>query len=195
MARGNLLLWFDDEFIRQHGQPAATGQRGVPMKYSDQAIQTLQVLKAVFKLTYRSLEGFARSLMTLMGLDHEVPDHSHLSRRAQTLQIAIPRRVRHELMLVVVDSTGLKQYGEGEWKVRQHGASQQRRWIKVHRATDPQIAVAVTTEKWADCEVFAGLVEQIDGVIEQIDGDGADDTREAYDVAKQRGRETDRTIV
>lgn len=190
VARGNVLLWFDEEFIRHHWKPKPTGKRGAPMKYSNQAIQTLLVLKATFKLDYRSLEGFTRSLMTLMSLDHDVPDHTHMSRRAKTLQVEIPRRARHEPMHVVVDSTGLKIYGEGEWKVRKHGASQRRRWIKVHLATDAQvkdtIAVEVTTEEWADCEVFAGLIDQIDGVIEQIDGDGAYDTREAYDVSKQR---------
>lgn len=190
VARGNILLWFDEEFIRYHWKPEPTGQRGAPMKYSDQAIQTLLVLKATFKLVYRSLEGFARSLMTLMNLDHDVPDHTHISRRAKTLQVEIPRRVRSEPMHVVVDSTGLKIYGEGEWKVRKHGASKRRRWTKVHLATDARvkdtIAVEVTTEEWADCELFEGLIDQIDGVIEQIDADGAYDTREAYDVSKQR---------
>lgn len=93
-------------------------------------------------------------------------------------------------MHVVVDSTGLKMYGEGEWKVRKHGESKRRRWIKVHLAIDAAVkdtvAVEVTTEDWADCEVFAGLIDQIEGDIEQIDGDGAYDTREAYDVSKQR---------
>jgi hypothetical protein len=189
VARGNLLLWFDEDFIRHHWQPEPTGQRGAPMKYSDQAIQTLLVLKATFKLAYRSLEGFARSLMTLMRLDYDVPDHTHLSRRAQPLQVEIPRRARNEPLPVVVDSTGLMIYGEGEWKVRKHGASKRRRWIKVHLATEAQvkdtIAVEVTTEAWADCEVLAGLIDQIDGAIEQIDGDGVDDTREAYAVSKQ----------
>jgi len=119
VARGNITLWFDEEFIHHHWRPEPTGQRGAPMKYSDQAIQTLLVLKATFKLVYRSLEGFACSLMTLMNLDYDVPDHSHLSRRAKTLQIEIPRRARNEPMHVVVDSTGLKIYGEGEWKVRE----------------------------------------------------------------------------
>lgn len=128
--------------------------------------------------------------MSLMNLDYEVPDHSHLSRRAKRLRVVIPRRARSEPMHVVVDSTRLKIDGEGEWKVRKHGASKRRRWIKVHLATDAQvkdmIAVEVTAEAWAECEVFAGLMDQIEGVIEQIDADGAYDTREAYDVSRQR---------
>ena len=190
VKRGDITVWFDEEFIRYHWRPEPAGRRGAPMKYSDQAIQTLLVLKATFKLAYRSLEGFARSLMTLLKLDYEVPDHSQMSRRAKKLQVTIPRRTRREPMHVVVDSTGLKIYGEGEWKVRKHGVSKRRRWIKVHLATDTHVkdtvAVEVTTEDWADCEVFAGLIDQIDGAIGQIDGDGAYDTREAYDVSKQR---------
>ena len=190
VERGNITIWFDDDFIHRHWIPEPTGQRGAPQKYSNQAIQTLLVLKATFKLAYRSLEGFARSLMTLMHLDYDVPDHTHMSRRAKTLQVEIPRRARREPMHVVVDSTGLKMYGEGEWKVRKHGESKRRRWIKVHLAIDAAVkdtvAVEVTTEDWADCEVFAGLIDQIEGDIEQIDGDGAYDTREAYDVSKQR---------
>ena len=84
----------------------------------------------------------------------------------------------------------MKIYGEGEWKVRKHGTSQRRRWIKVHLATDvavkDTIAVEVTTEEWADCEVFEGLMNQIEGEIEQIDLDGAYDTRKVYEVAQQR---------
>jgi Transposase DDE domain len=127
--RGSLTVWFEEEYVRNNWKPAPTGKRGAPIEYSDTAIQTLLMLKAVFHLPYRALEGFARSLMQLMGLDLNIPDHSHLSRRAKTLQVAIPRRARNEVLHVVVDSTGLKIYGEGEWKVRQHGVAVQ----EIHR--------------------------------------------------------------
>ncbi len=93
-------------------------------------------------------------------------------------------------MHVVVDSTGLKIYGEGEWKVRQHGTSQRRGWIKVHLAVDANVkdvlGVEVTTEACADCEVFEGLMDQMEGNIEQIDTDGAYDTRNAYEAVAQQ---------
>ena len=89
-----------------------------------------------------------------------------------------------------MDSTGLKIYGEGEWKVRQHGVGKRRTWRKVHLAVDAHakdvIGVEVTTVDWADCEVFEGLVEQVEGELEQIDADGAYDTRQAYAVAAAR---------
>ena len=190
VERGSLTVWFNRDFVEADWRPTPNGKRGAPFKYSDAAIQTLLMVKMVFGLTYRSLEGFARSLVVLMGLDIDIPDHSHMARRAKTLQVRIPRKARKEPMHVVVDSTGLKIYGEGEWKVRQHGASQRRRWIKVHLAVDEQVkdavGVEVTTEEWADCEVFGDLIGQVEGTIMQIDADGAYDTREAYEVAAQR---------
>lgn len=188
--RGSLTVWIDEATVGDNWKPKATGKRGAPCQYSDFAIQTLLILKAVYSLPYRALEGFARSLMQLMGLDLKIPDHSHLSRRAKTLKVEIPRRVSNEPLHVVIDSTGLKVYGEGEWKVRQHGYSKRRTWRKVHLAIDTAtldvIGVEVTTTEWADCEVFEGLLNQIEGVIEQIDADGAYDTRAVYAAASER---------
>lgn len=191
VQRGSLTVWFDDEFLSQHWRPKPNGKRGAPFAYSDLAIQTLLTLKAVFHLPYRALEGLGRSLIQLMGLDLRIPDHTQLSRRAQTLQVSIPCRERKGPVHVVVDSTGLKIFGEGEWKVRQHGAGKRRTWRKVHLAFDESakdvIGVEITTVAWSDGEVFAGLIEQVEGDIEQIDGDGAYDTRAAYEAAKARG--------
>lgn len=166
-----------------------SGQRGAPVLYSDWAIQVLLMLKQVFGLPNRSVEGLARSLMCLIGLDLPVPDHTVISRRARTLTVQIERRERSGPIHVVADSTGLKVCGEGEWKVRQHGAGKRRTWLKVHLAVDADvrdvIAVEVTTTAWTDGEMFGGLINPIEGRIEQIDADGAYDTREAYDIAAQ----------
>lgn len=156
VKRGSLTIWMDEKTVGDNWRPKASGKRGAPCQYSDIAIQTLLVLKVVYSLPYRALEGFARSLMQLMGLALTIPDHSHLSRRAKTLKVVIARRVSHEPLHVVIDSTGLKVYGEGEWKVRQHGYSKRRTWRKVHLAVDTAtldiIGVEVTTTEWADCE-------------------------------------------
>ena len=160
------------------------------MQYSEMAIQTMLTLKAVFRLTYRSVEGFGRSLVQLMGLDLRIPDHTSLSRRAKTLTVVIPRRTDIDPLHIVIDSTGLKVYGEGEWKVRQHGVSKRRTWIKVHLAVDSAIldvvGVEVTIPEWTDAEVFEDLLDQIEGDIEQIDADGAYDTRAVYEAACKR---------
>jgi hypothetical protein len=191
VRRGEVTVWFEESFLQKHWRPAGNGLRGAPMQYSDTAIQVLLMLKAVYKLPYRALERFARSLVQLMGLDLAIPDHSHLSRRAQGLEVAIPRRTSSAPLHVVVDLTGLKIRGEGEWKVRKHGAGKRRTWRKVHLAVNADnrdvIAVAVTTEAWSDSEMFGELIEQIDGPIAQIDVDGAYDTRQAYAIAEARG--------
>ncbi len=189
VARGDITCWFDQEAITQRWTPEPTGQRGAPWRDSDGSIQTLLVLKQVFHLPSRALEGFGRSLMCSMELDLPIPDHTHLSRRARALTVQIPRQERTGPIHVVVDSTGLKVFGEGEWTVRQHGAGKRRTWLKVHLAVDAHakdvIAVAVTTAAWTEGEVFGDLLGQVEGTIEQMDADGAYDTREAYDVAAQ----------
>jgi hypothetical protein len=190
VRRGRLTIWFDEEFLREHWRPAPTGRRGAPFQYSDIAIQTLLTLKAVFDLPYRMVEGLAGSIVELMGLTLSIPDHTLLSLRAQTLTVQIPRRQRAGPMHGVVDSTGLKIYGEGEWKVRRHGAGKRRTWRKVHLAFDAEVkdalAVEVTTETWTDGEVFQGLLDQSEGDLAQVDGDGAYDTRSVYNAALER---------
>lgn len=189
VARGDITFWFDQEAITQRWTPEPTGKRGAPWRDSDGSIQTWLALKQVFHLPDRSLEGFGRSLMGLMGLGLPRPDHAHLSRRARTLAVQIPRQERTGPIHVVVESTGLKVFGEGEWKVRQHGVGKRRTWLKVHLGVDAHakdvVAVAVTTAAWTDGEVFRDFVDPLDGVIEQIDADGAYDTREAYNLAAQ----------
>ena len=191
VERGNITFWFDKNAVKEKWTREPTGKRGGQWVYSDCAIQTLLMLKAVFHLPYRALEGFGRSLMALMGLEMPIPDHSHLSRRGRTLEVQIPRQERTEPMHVVVDSTGLKVFGDGEWKEFKHGEGKRRTWLKVHLAVDAHekdvVGVEVTTIEWTDGEVFGDLVGQVAGTIEQIDGDGAYDTRGAYDVAAELG--------
>jgi len=176
--------------VREHWHPAASGRRGAPFLYSDLAIQVLLTLKAVFSLAYRALEGFAGSLIRLTGLNLPVPDHTQRSRRSRTLRVAIPRRERSGPLHVVVDATGLKVFGEGECKVRQHGVGKRRTGLKVHLAVDADakdvIAVEVTTPAWGDSEVFGGLLDQVEGRIGQVDGDGVYDTREVYTAGQAR---------
>jgi hypothetical protein len=193
VRRGSLTIWFDEAFLQDRWRPAPTGKRGAPFQYSDTAIQARLTLKAVFDLPYRMVEGLAGSIVQWMGVALSIPDHTLMSRRAKTLSVMIPRRSRSGPIDVVVDSTGLKVYGEGEWKVRQHGAGKRRTWRKVHLAIDADVkdvlAVEVTTEQWTDSEVFAGLLEQMDDPIGHVRGDGAYDTHDVYTAAGERGAE------
>ena len=194
--RGNLTIWFDEASIARSWKPPRPVGRGKPGSYSDVAIQTCLTLKTLFRLPYRATEGLVKSLMRLGALDLPVPDHTHLSRRAATLEVKIPRRPRTGATHVVVDATGLKMFGEGEWKVRQHGVGKRRTWRKIHLAVDETakdiIGIEVTTADWHDSEVFPDLLAQVEGEVSQVSGDGAYDTAGAH--AAIAGRDARATI-
>src|SRR5512135_1367041 len=124
VRRGSLTLWVEQETLEAWRYQGPTRQ-GAQFEYSDLAIECLLTLRAVYHLTLRATEWFTRSLCELMDLDLPVPDYSTLCRRAATVQITLPRKTSGPLHLVL-DSTGLKVYGEGEWKVRQYGYSKRR---------------------------------------------------------------------
>ncbi len=165
--------------------------RGTPGQYSDMAIQTCLTIKALFQWPYRATEGLVRSLMHLCQLDLPVPDHSYLSRRAAELSVKIPRRPRQGPTHGVVDSTGLKIFGEGEWKVRQHGVGKRRTWRKIHLAVDEStqdiIGIEVTTADWGDSEILPGLLDQIEGEIAQVSAEGSYDSHGCHAAIAERG--------
>jgi Transposase DDE domain len=181
--RGSLTLWVDRDTLRawRYQGPA---RRGAQFEYSDLAIECLPTLRAVYHLTLRATEGFARSLFGLMRLDLLVPDYSTLCRRSATVRVTLPKKARGTLHLVI-DSTGLKVYGEGEWKVRQHGYSRRRTWLKLHLAADPrthEIQAAMVSEPGvADAEMVPPLLGQVDNPVESASADGAYDRRGVYD--------------
>jgi IS5 family transposase len=189
VRRGSLTLWVDQEALRAwlYQGPA---QRGAQFLYSDIAIQCVLTLRAVYHLPLRATEGFARSIFELMGLDLSVPDYSTLCRRAKTLRITLPKKATGPLHLVI-DSTGLKVYGEGEWKVRQHGYSKRRTWIKLHLAIDPdshEIRAAMVSEPGVtDAEAVPDLLEQEEGPVEAVEADGAFDRQGVYEELERRG--------
>src|SRR6266508_4486257 len=113
IRRGSLTIWIEQTTLQAWCQNMREGQVGSPTTYSDLAIQTLLTLKAVFSLPLRQTQGFAQSVLRLMAAELPIPNYSTLSRRADTLEVALPRRAKDEPLHVVIDSTGLKIYGEG----------------------------------------------------------------------------------
>lgn len=190
IARGDLTVWLSPD-LAWHA-PAGTGRRGRPPTFSDAAIQTVLTLKVLFQLPLRAAQGMAGSLIRLAGLDWVVPHYSTLSRRQQSLTVAIPYRPRGGPLHLVIDSTGLKVLGEGEWKVRQHGADRRRVWRKVHLVVDADShevrAVELTDHRHGDGEVVPGLLAQVPVAepIAVISGDGAYDTRGVYAASAAR---------
>jgi IS5 family transposase len=189
VRRGSLTLWVDQATL-QSWRYQGPAQRGAQFKYSDMAIECVLTLRSVYHLPLRATEGFARSILGLMGLDLGVPDYSTLCRRAKALQIDLPKVADGPLHLVI-DSTGLKVYGEGEWKVRQHGHSKRRTWLKIHLAIDPgshEIRAAMVSDPGVtDAEAVPDLLEQERGEVEAVEADGAYDRRGVYEVLEGRG--------
>ena len=130
VQRGSLTLWVSDEVITAWRNSEITGKPGRPRTYSDTAVLSMATLKEVYHLPLRATQGLMRSIMQLLGLDLPVMDYSQLSRRCALLEVVLPRHQNNEPLHMVVDSTGVKVFGEGEWKVRQHGYSKRRTWRK-----------------------------------------------------------------
>jgi len=182
VKRGALTVWIDDEVAR-HWTYTGPTQRGAQPTYSDLAIETVLTLKEVFHLPNRAAEGLVRSLLALLELDLETPDHSTLSRRGKTLQVQLPRKATGPLH-AVLDSTGLKVYGEGEWKVRQHGWSKRRTWRKLHVAVDAEAgeieAALLTVAGVHDAEAAPALLTQVERPLASVGADGAYDRANVY---------------
>jgi Transposase DDE domain len=194
VARGNVAMWIDDSVSTDASEPGIR-KRGRPCVYADAVIQMLLGLKQVFRLPLRALQGFAQSLCELAFPGLPVPNYSTLSRRAQKLEVVLPVLHSSEPLHLVVDSTGIKLYGEGEWKVRKHGYSKRRTWRKVHLAMDAktgQVCGALMTHQDVDdASVLPDLLDQIpaDVPIDTIGGDGAYDTKGCHAVIATRSAE------
>ena len=183
--RASLTVWFSEEAIAAWRAEPRTTWGGQP-RYSALAIATALTLRTVFRLALRQTEGLIGSVIHLLGLDLAVPDHSTLSRRAERLAVAQPTSSAEPVHLLV-DSTGLKLCGAGEWLVEKHGASRRRSWRKLHIGVDADtgriVAAALTTNNVDDGSQVGPLLDQIDGPIASFTGDGAYDQDGVYSAA------------
>jgi hypothetical protein len=174
---------------------ARSGRGGQP-KFSALAIATALTLRAVFRLALRQTEGLIGSILQLLGLDLAVPDHSTLSRRAETLEVPRPK-TGSEPVHLLVDSTGLRLCGPGEWLKEKHGSKRRRAWKMLHLATDAdtgQIVASVLTDRDADDGSQVGpLLDRVDGSVMFFIGDGAYDREDVY--AEVAGRHPDADVV
>ena len=145
-------------------------------------------MRVLLGLPLRQTQGFIQSLLDLMQLALVEPDYSTLSRRQVALRVMLPKKQPDSLgspMHLVVDSTGLKVYGEGEWKVRQHGWSKRRTWRKLHvgvnEATGEVVAQTLTSHRIDDASQIAPLLTQVDEAVGVVGGDGAYDKQKVFD--------------
>lgn len=194
IGRGDITLWFDESLAQvwHHDGP---DQQGAQFVYSDECILALLELKAVFKLGYRQLQGFTNSLLRLVELDLSPPSYSQICRRAQQLDVGIKAAKSTVPMYIVFDSTGLKVFGEGEWKVRKHGYNKRRTWRKLHLGVDEStgfIHAQVLTKNGegdGDSQQFTDLLEQVQSPVDRVSGDGAYDTFDIWDLLMFKGIE------
>jgi hypothetical protein len=191
--RGSVTLWLEEESLANWGHENGEVKRGRPFIFSDTAIECLLVLREVFRLPYRQTEGFAKSLVQLMNIDLPIPDYSSLAKRAATLSVDLSVARRGGAIDIVVDSTGLKVFGEGEWKTRKYGPSKRRTWRKLHLAINPatqEIEAELLTENSGhDADQVPELLRQVPGRIKTFRGDGAYDKWKVYDTLEARGIE------
>ena len=189
-ARGSLLIWLDRD-MQWQAQP--TGRRGRSPTFSDAAIQFCLTIKGLFGLALRQAIGFVQSLLQLAGLDWPVPDYSTVCRRQKHLSVTIPYRASRAGLHLLVDSTGIKMLGEGEWKTKKHGADYRRQWRKVHLGIDAQTleirAIEVTDNTIGDAPMLPELLAQIAATetITVVSGDGAYDTKGCHAAIAARG--------
>src|SRR4051794_20949906 len=182
--RGSLTVWFTEAAVAAWEAEPRTTPGGQPHD-SALAITTALTLKAVFRLALCQTEGLIGSIIGLLGLDLSVPDHTTLSRRAETLEVPRPRSGRNaEPVHLLVDSTGLKLCGPGEWLVEKHGTKARRSWRKLHLGRDADtgqiVAATLTTHDVDDGSQVGPLLDQVDGPIASFTGDGAYDQDGVY---------------
>lgn len=191
--RGSLTVWFTDEAVAAWAAAPRT-TRGGQRFYSPLAILTALTLRAVFRLAYRQTEGLISSIISLLGLTLRVPDHTTLSRRSATLAVPRPRLSSTDAgdsvqpLHLLVDSTGLKLCGAGEWLTEKHGTKRRRSWRKLHLGVDAGtgqiVAAALTSKEMDDATQVGPLLDLPRDPLASVTADGAYDQDGVYaDVA------------
>ena len=180
--RGSLTLWITERAINGWSAVHLSTPRG-QATYSDGAIQTCLMLRAAFKLALRQAEGLMSSIMELLGCELAVPNHSTVSRRSALRESISRGPLPSGPLHVLIDSTGLKVYGAGQWQAEKHGYTR-RKWRKPRLGVDADggqiVAVTLTDQDVSDESQVGPLLEQIEPAIEQITADGAYDGEPTY---------------
>ena len=196
--RGDITVWFDEEARGAWNAPPS-GRPGGQRRYSDLAIVTALTLRTVFHLALRQTEGFVASLIVLMDLSLKTPDHTTLSRRNRDVEIPGLARGHDGPLHLVIDSTGLKIFGDGEWQAHKHETANKRRgWRKLHLGIDGDgciVASALTDSGEDDASVGLSILEQVEGPVARFTADGAYDTRSMYEALVESGAADIRIVI
>ncbi|BAE74304.1 hypothetical protein SGGMMB4_02293 [Sodalis glossinidius str. 'morsitans'] len=175
--RGALTIWLDESAIVAWTEKT-TPERRVAGRFTTQIWLSplFLMMKRVFGLSLRALQGFVDAIFKLMVLPLRCPDYSLISKRAKTVKISIKTPTRGEISPLVIDGTGLKVFGEGEWKVRQHGADRRRVWRKLHMAADSAtheiICADLSPSGKTDAQALPALINQTQRKSREASADG-----------------------
>ena len=190
ISRGSLTLWVEGHTLSAWRDQSTPARRGRRRTYSDLAITCALTVRELYRLPLRSTEGFIRSLTRLLQLDVPAPHYSTLSRRAASLTVTLPRLNKGPLHLAI-DSTGMKVYGEGEWKMRLHGKEKRRTWRKLHlmidHTTHEVVSLSLTDKDVLDRRELPGLLKAVEGEVKEVLGDGAYDFSVCHAAIRGRG--------
>lgn len=190
VQRGSLTFLIDPKVMKTLAPKAQKKRRGRPLEFSDQLILLFLMIKIHYKMPYRMLEGFARFFFEQFK-KMKVPTYSLTCKRAKGLSTKLPKLSSCRPKTVIVDATGIKVQGEGEWKVKVHGKGRPRKWIKLHIAIDErtqEIVGEISTEAAiVDGKAFPKVVQQVQGRPELVIGDGAYDDRDVRELILEKG--------
>lgn len=187
IQRGSLTFLIEPNLLRNLGVKK-TSRKGRPLQFSDAVIEILAFVKVHYKLAYRSLQGFASFFLSKFLPDHKTPSYSLICKRIKDLGKRLPVFPSIRGAVIILDSSGMKVYGEGEWKVKIHGRGRPRKWVKVHLAIDADtqqiVAESVTESTVADSKMVTSLLSQMKKRPSRVLADGAYDKQEAREAIK-----------
>ena len=186
ISRGSITFLLDPKVFKLKRRRGVIGR---PLEFSNEVMLMLMMTKIHFRLTYRKLEGFMKSVMELQGKRHRLPTYSCIAKRAGKL--ALPALTSQNPSVIAIDASGIKVFGEGEWKVKIHGKSKRRTWLKIHVGVDIEtgeiVAQSTTGSRISDGKMLGTLLDQVSGDLETVLADGAYDSRGCRDVITKRG--------
>ncbi len=194
VKQGSIIFWIQQGSLKGW-RTDPVGGMGRPLVYSRHAILAAMIVRCVFGVAFRQLQGLFEDLLPLIAKGLPCPNYTTICRRARTLKPPlqrVPFKVRKTGPVhVVFDSTGLRVYGEGEWQIKKHGPSYRRGWKKVHVgmcAETQQIVVASLSDKdFSDSHAMIQLLNHIPGQVAEVVEDGAYDCHGCYEAIHQRG--------
>lgn len=190
VQRGSLTFLIDLKIIKNLAPKAQKKKKGRPLEFSDQFILILLMIKIHYKMPYRMLEGFTQFFFEQFK-KMKVPTYSLTCKRAKGLSAKLPKLSSSRPGTIIVDATGIKVQGEGEWKVKIHGKGRPRKWIKLHVAIDErtqEIVGEISTDSSVDDgKAFPKVIQQVQGRPNTVIGDGAYDDRDVRDLIRQKG--------